>query len=83
MKTSAPQKPWPTKLTNCQIEALVKSLELSIAQAARRGRHAIALRRQRRVEAYRAELQRRQAEGLNPGTEIQQSHIVPRQPEAA
>ena len=72
-----------SRLSNCQLEALIAGIQKSVTHAAKKGRHSIAKQRQQRLDAYRAELQRRQVVGLNPSTEIQESHIVPVRPEAA
>jgi hypothetical protein len=66
-----------SKLTNCQISALIPGMEHTLADALRRGKRAVARRVEKRLDEYRAELEQRQGAGLNPGAEIQESRIVP------
>jgi hypothetical protein len=66
-----------SKLTNYQIAAQIRGLEAAISGATQRGDVDAVRRRQKKVSEYREELEQRQAAGLNPGTEIQGSCIVP------
>jgi hypothetical protein len=50
-------------------------MERTLADAIRRGHHTGILGRvRRRIAAYKGELKQRENAGLNPGTEIQESH---------
>lgn len=67
-----------SKLTNCQIRALVVGLARSATAARARGDRQGADRRMRRINTYQDELRQREAAGLDPRAhEIQASHIVP------
>lgn len=60
-----------SKLTNCQIRALLPGMEGTAEKYEREGKRSQARRVRRRLEAYRAELAGREAAGAEPGTEIQ------------
>lgn len=64
-----------SKLTNCQIEALVAGLRRAWMSARNRGDRKGAARKLVFIEKYESELAQREAAGENPGTEIQESHI--------
>lgn len=50
-----------SRLTNCQIEAVIRGLESSLARADRRGDGQATKRRQQLLDNYRGELADRQA----------------------
>lgn len=56
-----------SKLTNMQIRSQIRNLEATLA----RGDASGVKLRQKKLAAYKAELAEREAQGLNPGAEIQ------------
>jgi hypothetical protein len=50
-------------------------LESSLERAYARGHIGVVRQTQRKLDSYSAELRQRRDAGLNPGTEIQESHI--------
>jgi hypothetical protein len=67
------------RLSNCQICALIPSMEKTLAGAVQRGDATVARRVQKRLDMYRSELEQRTARGYNPSaSEIQGSTIEAR-----
>jgi hypothetical protein len=60
-----------SKLTNMQIRSQIRNLEAALCYVAARGDASGVRRRQKKLAAYKAELAEREAQGLNPGAEIQ------------
>ncbi len=65
-----------SKLTNCQITARIRGMEAGIQSAKARGDVEAVWRKLKLIDAYQLELKQREENGLNPGAEIQQSHIA-------
>jgi hypothetical protein len=60
-----------SRLTNCQIQAQIEGLKMSLAGAVARGDSTRAKQVLRKLDGYCTELEERRGRGEDPGAEIQ------------